>query len=186
MSTSEGPAPLAGTPKGVEAIILSVVYKKLVTRLIDRFVWIRSGENVALYADIRSLMNYVKTLHGGVFRRVVLSGMLESTLKIVKVEATAPGAGPATDSNRESPGAGSCSVVDETEKQLAYKKSVFRRRHNTVAAPGVAAGGNMVRRFMVPSRRSAFACICEKFLRKNKTLLSKKFARSRRENMREA
>ena len=76
-----------GTTKGVEAIVVGVVYKRIVARVIDRFSWIRSGENVSLYADVRALMNYVKISHGSVFRRVVLSALLESTQKIVKVDA---------------------------------------------------------------------------------------------------
>lgn len=131
-------APLIGTPKGVEAVIVGVIYKRFVMRLIERFSWIRSSENVGLYADARSLMHYVKTAHGSVFRRVVLSGMLESAQKIVKVDAEQ-----SIESNRESPG-GSCSVVDENEKQLSYKKSMFRRRNNTTAG-GEAGKGNMVK-----------------------------------------
>ena len=80
-------APLVGTTKGVEAVVVGVVYKRVVARVIERFSWIRSGENVSLYADVRALMNYVKISHGSVFRRVVLSALLESTQKIVKVEA---------------------------------------------------------------------------------------------------
>ena len=80
-------APLVGTTKGVEAVVVGVVYKRVVARVIERFSWIRSGENVSLYADVRALMNYVKISHGSVFRRVVLSALLESTQKIVKVDA---------------------------------------------------------------------------------------------------
>ena len=80
-------APLVGTTKGVEAVVVGVVYKRIVGRVIERFSWIRSGENVSLYADVRALMNYVKISHGGVFRWVVLSALLESTQKIVKVDA---------------------------------------------------------------------------------------------------
>ena len=80
-------APLVGTTKGVEAVVVGVVYKRIVVRVIDRFSWIRSGESVSLYADVRALMNYVKISHGSVFRRVVLSALLESTQKIVKVDA---------------------------------------------------------------------------------------------------
>jgi hypothetical protein len=32
----------------------------------------------ALYCDVRQLMTYIKEAHGGVFRRVALSGLLES------------------------------------------------------------------------------------------------------------
>ena len=86
-SVSAENAPLVGTTKGVEAVVVGVMYKRIVSRVIDRFSWIRSGENVSLYADVRALMNYVKISHGSVFRRVVLSALLESTQKIVKVDA---------------------------------------------------------------------------------------------------
>ena len=78
--------PLAGTSKGVENTIVSVCYKRLVTKIIGRFSWLRAQENLALYNDVRALMNYVKTVHGAIFRRVVLSAMLESTQKIVKTQ----------------------------------------------------------------------------------------------------
>ena len=84
--SGEAKSALAGTSKGVETVIVSIVYKKMVARLIDRFSWIRSPENMTLYNDVRSLMNYVKAAHGGVFRRVVLCALLDSTQKTVKTQ----------------------------------------------------------------------------------------------------
>lgn len=70
----------------METIVISIVYKKLVSKLIDKFSWLKSQDNLTLYNDVRSLMNYVKNSHGGVFRRVVLSALLESTQKIIKTQ----------------------------------------------------------------------------------------------------
>ncbi len=54
-------------------------------RLIERLSWLKSSqENANLYTDVRSLMNYVKNAHGGVFRRVLLGALIESAQKIVK------------------------------------------------------------------------------------------------------
>ena len=75
-----------GTNKGVESVVVTVLYKRLVTKLIDRFSWLKSQENLTLYNDVRSLMNYVKNEHGAVFSRVVLSAMLESAQKIIKTK----------------------------------------------------------------------------------------------------
>lgn len=75
-----------GAPKTVEITIVTILYKKLVTKLIDKFGWLKAADNQTLYNDVRSYMNYVKIYHGGVFRRVALSGMLDSTNKIVKTQ----------------------------------------------------------------------------------------------------
>ena len=63
---------------------MTSIYKKLVTKLIDKFLWLRGLENAFLYNEARSFMNYVNVMHGGVFRRVVLATMLDSTNNIVK------------------------------------------------------------------------------------------------------
>ncbi len=53
--------------------------------MVERLPWLRSSqENATLYSDVRSLMNYVKNAHGGIFRRVVLGALMESAQKIVK------------------------------------------------------------------------------------------------------
>lgn len=75
-----------GTNKLVENTIISVIYKKLVTNIIEKFIWLKSQENVLLYSDTRAFMNYVNVAHGGVFRRVVLGAMIESTQNIIKTQ----------------------------------------------------------------------------------------------------
>ena len=78
--------PKAGTPLGVESVIVATVYRKIVTQLVDKASWLKQAENVNIYTDVRSLMHYVKTWHGGVFRLVVLNAMLESAKKLVRTQ----------------------------------------------------------------------------------------------------
>ena len=106
MEGDEGSAGgLVGTAKGVESVVIAVTYRRydkneksekavprppslysrLVGRLVDRLQWLKgSQDNLALYGDVRSLMNYVKNAHGGVFRRVAIGALIESAQKIVK------------------------------------------------------------------------------------------------------
>ena len=83
MKTSSG-AP--GTPRAVENIIISTIYRRVVSKLVENHLWLKLPENDAQYLDARGLMHYVKQWHGGTFRRVVLSGMLDSTRKLVKTQ----------------------------------------------------------------------------------------------------
>jgi protein unc-80 len=64
--------------RGIEGQIIACVFKVLVTRLIDSTKHLKAQENISLYCDVRQLMTYVKEAHGGIFRRVALSGILES------------------------------------------------------------------------------------------------------------
>lgn len=73
-----------GVGKGVEAVIVATIYKKLVSKLIPKMAWLKQPENLALYSDVRSLMNYIRCNHGNVFRRVVLSALLDSAHKMDK------------------------------------------------------------------------------------------------------
>lgn len=54
------------------------VFKALVTRFVKSVKELKSQENVTIYCDLRQLMTYIKEAHGGVFRRVALSGLLDS------------------------------------------------------------------------------------------------------------
>ncbi|XP_015178627.1 PREDICTED: protein unc-80 homolog isoform X2 [Polistes dominula] len=65
--------------RGIEGQIMNCVFKTLVTRFIQSAKEWRSHENIALYCDLRQFMTYVKEAHGGIFRRVALSGILDST-----------------------------------------------------------------------------------------------------------
>ncbi|XP_066582663.1 protein unc-80 homolog [Prorops nasuta] len=64
--------------RGIESQIMSCVFKCLVTRFVKSFKELKSQENISLYCDLRQFMTYVKEWHGGVFRRVALSGILDS------------------------------------------------------------------------------------------------------------
>ncbi|XP_032667265.1 protein unc-80 homolog isoform X5 [Odontomachus brunneus] len=64
--------------RGIEGQIIACVFKVLVTRLVDSAKQLKAQENINLYCDVRQLMTYVKEAHGGIFRRVSLSGILDS------------------------------------------------------------------------------------------------------------
>jgi len=65
--------------RGIEGQIMACIFKVLVTRLIGSTKQLKAQENISLYCDVRQLMTYVKEAHGGIFRRVALSGILDST-----------------------------------------------------------------------------------------------------------
>ena len=83
-SNQSGAAP--GTPRAVENIIVSTSYRRVVSKLVDKLSWLKLPENDQQYLDVRGLMHYVKQWHGGTFRRVVLSGLLDSTRNLVKTQ----------------------------------------------------------------------------------------------------
>ncbi|XP_070172138.1 protein unc-80 homolog isoform X4 [Polyergus mexicanus] len=64
--------------RGIEGQIIAYVFKVLVTRLVDFAKQMKAQENIGLYCDVRQLMTYVKEAHGSIFRRVALSGILDS------------------------------------------------------------------------------------------------------------
>ncbi|CAG5075777.1 Similar to unc80: Protein unc-80 homolog (Drosophila melanogaster) [Cotesia congregata] len=53
----------------------------LVTRFVSSSQEFKSQENISVYCDIKQFITYVKENHGGVFRRVALSGILDSSDK---------------------------------------------------------------------------------------------------------
>lgn len=58
---------------------MNYVFKTLVTRFVNSTKELKSQENIGIYCDLRQFMTYVKEAHGGIFRRVALSGILDST-----------------------------------------------------------------------------------------------------------
>jgi hypothetical protein len=44
----------------------------------------------ALYCDVRQLLAYIKDVHGGIFRRVLLSGLLDSAARPQHPQDTPP------------------------------------------------------------------------------------------------
>ncbi|CAH1135888.1 unnamed protein product [Ceutorhynchus assimilis] len=73
-------SPLGGTSgvRGVEGHVVSHCFKPLVTRFVEALKEIRSPDNIGLYCEIRQLMTYVKEVHGGAFRRVALSALIDT------------------------------------------------------------------------------------------------------------
>ncbi|XP_065337258.1 protein unc-80 homolog isoform X7 [Cloeon dipterum] len=72
--------------RGVEGQILSCVFKCLITRLVTCMKEIKTQEHLALYCDVRQFVLYIKEAHGGVFRRVVLSALIDSAVRPHKKE----------------------------------------------------------------------------------------------------
>lgn len=63
---------------GVEGVIIGCVFNSLITRLVGMEKELKAQENMSMYCDIRQLIGYIRDNHGGTFRRVALSGLLES------------------------------------------------------------------------------------------------------------
>ncbi|XP_067404843.1 protein unc-80 homolog isoform X2 [Emydura macquarii macquarii] len=79
------------TAQSVEGIIVSAMFKSLITRCASTTHELHSPENLGLYCDIRQLVQFIKEAHGNVFRRVALSALLDSAEKLIpgkKMEET--------------------------------------------------------------------------------------------------
>ncbi|XP_075036413.1 protein unc-80 homolog isoform X26 [Mixophyes fleayi] len=70
------------TSQGVEGIIVSSMFKSLITRCASTTHELHSPENLGLYCDIRQLVQFIKEAYGNVFRRVALSALLDSAEKL--------------------------------------------------------------------------------------------------------
>eukprot|EP00079_Xenopus_tropicalis_P039182 XP_017952953.1 PREDICTED: protein unc-80 homolog isoform X12 [Xenopus tropicalis] len=70
------------TAQSVEGIIVSSMFKSLITRCASTTHELHSPENLGLYCDIRQLVQFIKEAHGNVFRRVALSALLDSAEKL--------------------------------------------------------------------------------------------------------
>lgn len=64
--------------RNIESQIMGCVFKTLVTRCVELSKDLKSQENISLYCDLRQFMTFVKEAHGGIFRRVALSSILDS------------------------------------------------------------------------------------------------------------
>ncbi|CAM1296426.1 unc-80 (predicted), partial [Pycnogonum litorale] len=125
-------------PKGVEGVIVGFIFKPLVTRMVDCLKELRNPENMALYCDVRQLMTHIKEAHGGIFRRVLLSGLLDSadrpykkdSQQITKVirssKQVEDDIGQHDSSRSHSPT--TFFTIDETTSEKHSRKSIFRRR----------------------------------------------------------
>ncbi|XP_055887561.1 protein unc-80 homolog isoform X2 [Biomphalaria glabrata] len=68
--------------RGVEGVLIANLIKPLVTRCVECSGELYGNENISLFCDVRQLMAYVKEVHGGTFRRLALSGLLDSLQKL--------------------------------------------------------------------------------------------------------
>ena len=64
--------------RSIESHIMGYTFKVIVTRCVERWKYLKTQESISLYSDLRAFMAYVKETHGGVFRRVALSSILDS------------------------------------------------------------------------------------------------------------
>ena len=69
-------------PKGIDGYVLNIIFKPFVTRLIMMREYLMSSENVALYGECRAFLTCIKENHGGIFRLVVFSSLLDPEKKI--------------------------------------------------------------------------------------------------------
>lgn len=73
-------------PKGIDGFILNIIFKPFVTRLIMMKEYLMSSENVALYGECRAFLSCIKENHGGIFRLVVFSSLLDAEKKLKSVQ----------------------------------------------------------------------------------------------------
>ncbi|CAF4726018.1 unnamed protein product, partial [Rotaria socialis] len=81
-SNNFGNTHLGVGPKGIDGFILNIVFKTFVTRLIMMKEYLMSSENVALYGECRAFLTCIKENHGGIFRLVVFSSLLDPEKKL--------------------------------------------------------------------------------------------------------
>lgn len=81
-SNNFGNTHLGVGPKGIDGFILNIVFKPFVTRLIMMKEYLMSSENVALYGECRAFLTCIKENHGGIFRLVVFSSLLDPEKRI--------------------------------------------------------------------------------------------------------
>ncbi|KAM7293561.1 protein unc-80 homolog [Ixodes scapularis] len=86
-----GAGPGGASSKGIEGVVVTCTFKALVTRLARCGKDLKNQDNMSLYCDLRQLMSYVHDNHGGIFRRVALSGMLDSADRPNKKKNYVPG-----------------------------------------------------------------------------------------------
>uniref|UniRef100_T1K5F1 Uncharacterized protein n=2 Tax=Tetranychus urticae TaxID=32264 RepID=T1K5F1_TETUR len=140
---------------GVEGVIINCVFNSLITRLVGMEKELKAQENMSIYCDIRQLIGYIRDNHGGTFRQVALSGLLES------LESVSTRNKPASESGRPLPGrstlgkttgsepdigsdlraaytpspfmfTGTPIETNESEKSASHRKSFFRKKNSNV------------------------------------------------------
>eukprot|EP00105_Crassostrea_gigas_P024973 XP_011445404.1 PREDICTED: protein unc-80 homolog isoform X2 [Crassostrea gigas] len=72
--------------RGEEGVLIANILKPFVSKCVDNARELYGSDNICVFCDIRQFMAYVKEIHGGTFRRVELSGLLDSAMKLKKQE----------------------------------------------------------------------------------------------------
>ncbi|KAK3087178.1 hypothetical protein FSP39_002695 [Pinctada imbricata] len=72
--------------RGVEGVLIANILKPFISRSVENTRDLYGSDNISLFCDIRQFMAYCKEIHGGTFRRVELSGLLDSVLKLKRQE----------------------------------------------------------------------------------------------------
>ena len=70
----------------IESLFIHTMFKKLASKMTEKIMWLKAAENASLYTDCRGLFHHVKINYGSVFRRVALSGLMDSTKKLEKTQ----------------------------------------------------------------------------------------------------
>ncbi|XP_074595949.1 unc80, NALCN channel complex subunit [Brevipalpus obovatus] len=109
--------------KGVEAVIIGCIFDPIISRLVKNEKELRSQENLSLYCDVRQLISYVRDNHGGTFRRVALSGLLESLELITRMDKQQQIA--ASRSTKGAQNSGTAEAEQEQDIRNAYSPSPF-------------------------------------------------------------
>ncbi|ESO92838.1 hypothetical protein LOTGIDRAFT_232936 [Lottia gigantea] len=68
--------------RGVEGVLIANVFKHFVSRCVESVSELCGHENIGLFCDVRQFTSYVKEIHGGTYRRIALSGLLDSLQKL--------------------------------------------------------------------------------------------------------
>ena len=69
--------------RGVESVIFDKIFKCLVTRSMKMQKELKMQLNLSQYCELRQLLTYVRDAHGGIFRKVLLSALFDTTEKLL-------------------------------------------------------------------------------------------------------
>ncbi|XP_072929178.1 protein unc-80 homolog [Epargyreus clarus] len=122
----------ANANRAIETFIVESTFRDLVTRFALMHKELKMLDNTALYMEVRTLLNYVREAHGGEFRVVALSGLLdtaerpgsqpkESNMQTTRVIRHIPRT--TEDERGSDTGADSgCAADDRSHKKFTFKK----------------------------------------------------------------
>ncbi|XP_025208646.1 protein unc-80 homolog isoform X2 [Melanaphis sacchari] len=113
--------------KGNEYHVISVIFRSLVTRIVISYKELKHTENTDIYNTLRFLIGYVKDTHSSTFRRVMLSGLIDTanrnygkhcniqTTRVIRHI-------PIHDHDEHSKAITEPFVLDKTNRKLLFKK----------------------------------------------------------------